>query len=206
MNKFRKIDLYPVLTQEFLPGIKLLDMLAAVLAGGVSIVQLREKQLPAAGLLDLACVFRKLTTRAGALLIINDRIDIALACKADGVHLGNSDLPLPAAKKIAPGLILGKSTHNTAEARAACNEGADYINIGPVFSTATKPFAETLGLKKVKEISAAVNIPYTVMGGIKAEHLGALAGIGAKKIAMISGLSATDIPEHIRTLRSRINS
>jgi thiamine-phosphate pyrophosphorylase len=182
--------LYAVITEKFCGNGSSVETLKQVLAGGVKLVQLREKDYPKNRILTMAKIFRKLTKKAGALLIINDYPDIALAVKADGVHLGQDDLPCAEVKKIAPGLIVGISTHNIKEALRAKADGADYINIGPVFQTKTKETKyNPLGLQKIKRISRLVNMPFTVMGGIKENNIREVISSGAKTVAMITEIT-----------------
>jgi thiamine-phosphate pyrophosphorylase len=187
--------LYAVITEKFCRNGSSVETLKQVLAGGVKLVQLREKDYPKNRILSMAKKFRKLTKKAGALLIINDYLDIALTVKADGVHLGQEDLPCAEAKKIAPGLIVGMSTHNIQEALRAKADGADYINIGPVFSTKTKEIKyNSLGLQKIKQISRTVNMPFTVMGGIKECNVRKVIRWGAKTVAMITEITMNKNP------------
>ena len=137
-EKFLQVDLYPVTCERLSAGRSNLDVLEAAIRGGAKIIQLREKELAARDLYRMALAFRKVTADAGMLLIINDRIDIALAVDADGVHLGQEDLPLSAARRIAPELLIGISSHSREEALKAQDGGADYVNIGPIFPTRTK--------------------------------------------------------------------
>ncbi|MFZ0052299.1 MAG: thiamine phosphate synthase, partial [Desulfobaccales bacterium] len=171
---FERADLYVVITQAFCAGRRGLAVLDQVLAAGVGIVQLREKDLTDRRLYELAVAFRRRTEAAGALLIIDDRLDIALAAGADGVHLGQEDLPVAAARRIAPDLIIGASSHSLEEALAAQEAGAGYVNIGPIFPTATKPAASPLGLEAIERIAPRLRIPWSAMGGI---HQGNIAQV-----------------------------
>ena len=132
---FEQADLYVVISEAFCAGRTSLTVLDKILAAGVGIVQLREKDLEDRPLYELAVEFRRRTEAAGALLIIDDRVDIALAADADGVHLGQEDLPVAAAHRVAPNLIIGASTHSLEEALAAQEAGAGYVNLGPIFPT-----------------------------------------------------------------------
>ena len=203
---FEQIDLYPVITSEFCAGRSPVEVLKAIADGGARIVQLREKGLDDRELIQLACEFRNICSANNMLLIINDRIDIALAVAADGVHLGQKDLPIETARIIAPELIYGASSHSLEEALAAQNAGADYVNIGPLFDTKTKTLAmDTLGLEALETIPAQLEIPFTVMGGIKARHIPELARLGATKIAMVTEITqAPDIAAQVRSLREAI--
>jgi thiamine-phosphate pyrophosphorylase len=189
---------YPVITEKFCLNGSSIKTLKQVLKGGAKIIQMREKDYPKNRILIMAKTFRTLTKKAGALLIINDHIDIAIAVKADGVHLGQDDQPCTEAKKIAPGIIVGVSTHNIREALKAKADGADYINIGPVFPTKTKEtFCNSLGLRKIKQISRAANMPFTVMGGIKKNNIKEVLRAGAKTVAMITEITMNKNPTTI---------
>lgn len=197
--------LYPVITSKFCKGRKPLDVLKAVIKGGVKIVQLREKEMTKKDLYDLAVDFRKITKRAGVTLIINDHIDIALAVKADGIHLGQDDLPCKVARKLGPSLIIGISTHDREEIVKAEIDGASYINVGPIFATGTKQLSmEPLGLDYLKD--TRTSLPFTVMGGIKENNIKDVLECGAKTIAMVTELTeAENIIEKTKRLTELIN-
>jgi thiamine-phosphate pyrophosphorylase len=150
---FDQADLYVVITEAHCAGRSALEVLAKVLAAGVRLVQLREKELTGRQLYERALAFRRETAAAGALLLINDRLDIALAVEADGVHLGQDDLPIRAARRIAPDLLIGASTHSLEEALAAQEAGASYVNLGPIFPTPTKEAATFLGPEMIDRIA-----------------------------------------------------
>jgi thiamine-phosphate diphosphorylase len=123
-------------------------------------------------------------------------VDVALAVEADGVHLGLEDFPIAAARRLGPDLIIGASTHSRAEAEAAQAAGASYVNIGPLFPTKTKAWGEAfLGLEGLRDVKSAVRIPFTVMGGIKREHIPALVAEGARTIALVTAVTAAPDPE-----------
>jgi len=205
--KLKSIDIYPVTCQELSEGRTNLEVLAAVLAGGTKIIQLREKHWDKKDLYELAIEFRKRTRSHGALLIINDHVDVALAAGADGVHLGQEDLPVGAARKIAPELIIGASSHSLKEALKAEQDGADYVNIGPIFPTKTKPdTGRFLGPGAISEIGSQLTVPFTTMGGINPENIGLVLEAGARRVAMITGITrAADIAARVRRLRKTIN-
>ncbi len=202
LEKFSRITLYPVITSGFCAGRDPVFAAESVLKGGAGIVQLREKHMTKKEIFFLAVKFREITEKYGALLIINDHIDIALAVKADGVHLGQDDIPVDAAAGAAPGLIKGVSTHNLKQALEAQEKGADYINIGPVYATNTKETGiAPLGIEKMREISEKIKIPFTVMGGIKKKHLPELKKAGAVKTAMVTEITeANDITGKVKEL------
>jgi len=160
------------------------------LMGGVRSVQLREKGLDAKRLLRLAKELRALTGGYGARLIINDRADVALLSGADGVHLGQSSIaPGDARKILGDKMLIGVSTHALNEAVCACEGGADFITIGPVYHTPSKaPYGKPLGAGVIKEVKAAVNIPVYAIGGIDKDNLKEAALNGADGVAVISAI------------------
>ncbi len=199
------VDLYPVTSQEHSAGRTTLDIVDALAAAGCHMIQLREKTLSKRAYYELALEVRARTH--GILLICNDHLDVALAVGADGVHLGTDDLPLVAARRLAPHLILGASTHNLDEALQAQAAGADYINIGPVFPTQTKEGHDHfLGIQGVAEIARHIQVPFTVMGGIKEEHIPDLVRVGARRIALVTAVTAAPSPlEAAHSLRNAIH-
>lgn len=205
-DRFQAADIYPVITGAFCAGRSSLDVCRSVLEGGARIVQLREKDYSGRDLYELAEKYRQQTAARGALFILNDRPDIALAAGADGVHLGQSDLPLSAARKLAPDLLIGVSCHSLEEARRAQSEGADYVNLGPVFPTRTKNTASPcLGLSGLAEIIPRLQIPFTVMGGIKLVHLPELLALGVARAAMVTEITqARDIAHRVLELRKAL--
>lgn len=203
---FEQVDIYPVTCERLSAGRSDLDVLDGVIKGGARIIQLREKDLSEGDYYRLAERFRERTARAGVLLIINDRVDVAIAVGADGVHLGQDDFPIPAARRIAPDLLIGASSHNLEEALCAQEEGADYVNIGPIFPTGTKEGVEHfLGPEAIREIVPHLQIPFTVMGGIKESNIGEVLAAGARKVAVVTAITqAPDIAGAVRSLRKRI--
>lgn len=206
MAAFAKTDLYVVITGAFCSGRAALEVLAQVLAAGVRLVQLREKDLNDRRLYQLAVEFRRQTAEAGALFMVNDRVDLALAAGADGVHLGQDDLPISVVRRIAPELIIGASTHSLEEALAAQEAGASYINIGPIFATQTKltPMAP-LGLEALDRIAPSLRIPWTTMGGISSANIHQVVSRGARHPAVMTAVTAAeDITAAARELREKI--
>jgi thiamine-phosphate pyrophosphorylase len=195
MKKFRKAGIYFVTSELVSEGRATLEIIKAALEGGIKLIQLREKDITINSFVNLALEARKLTASYDALLIVNDRPDVAMACGADGVHLGQNDFPFAKARRLAPDLIIGASTHTVKEAKEAEAEGASYINIGPIFETGTKKWNEDfIGIDGIKEIASAVNIPFTVMGGIKKEHIPELRDAGAEAIALITAITGAADP------------
>jgi thiamine-phosphate pyrophosphorylase len=205
-DRFEQVDLYPVITEEFCAGRNSIEVLDQALAAGVKVVQLREKLRSKGEIFDLAVEYRTRTEKAGALLMINDHVDIALACGADGVHLGLDDLPVKAAREIAPDLLIGASSHQLEQAVEAIDAGADTVNLGPIYPTGTKPEHDTfLGPAKLAEMAPFVSAPFTVMGGIKLENMEPVLAAGARRIAVVTAVTAAaDIFAATQALRSKI--
>ena len=207
MRRFKTAGLYLVTSQPLSAGRTTLEIVRAALAGGVKLVQLREKEMTLREYAALAERVRDLTARAAALMIVNDHVDVALAVGADGVHLGQDDFPIPAARRLGPDLIVGASTHSVEEALRAQTERASYINIGPIFPTGTKQWnGKFLGIEGLKRIATVARIPFTVMGGIKREHVPELVCAGARTVALVTTVTAAPDPcravaELLATLR-----
>ena len=203
---FQEIDVYPVTCERLSQGRSNLEVLKGVIQGGSKIIQLREKHYSKRDFYNLALKFREITSRAGVLLIINDHVDIALAVDADGVHLGQEDLPVQVARMLAPELLIGASTHSLEQALQAEEEGADYINIGPIFPTRTKEGVESvLGPEAIATISSQIKVPFTVMGGIREDNMKEVLAKGARRVAMVSAITkAVDIAAKVKSLKEKI--
>jgi thiamine-phosphate pyrophosphorylase len=206
-RRFEAVDLYPVTGARHSAGRSTLTIIDAVREAGCRAVQLREKELSKATYLELA---RQVRARSGPelLLICNDHLDVALAAGADGVHLGQHDLPVAAARALAPDLLLGVSTHTLEQALAAQAAGADYVNIGPIFATQTKAGVRAvLGPSAIGVIAPALSIPFTVMGGIKEHNLEQVLEQGARRVAVVTAVTAAENPATAaRRLRALIRS
>lgn len=189
MQKFRSAKLYLVTSTE-LSNAPTLQILNEALRAGLKLFQLREKTLIKSEYKELALLVRSMANKYDALFIVNDHVDVAKEVCADGVHLGQDDMSVKEARKLlGDEFIIGVSTHNVEEAVKAQNEGADYINIGPVFATNTKPFASSLGIQGIKEILPHVKIPFTFMGGIKLENVEELKPFKPAAVAVITELT-----------------
>jgi thiamine-phosphate pyrophosphorylase len=157
--------------------------------GGAGVVQYREKTGPRGPMLAVARELRAVTRAGGALLIVNDWLDIALLCGADGVHLGQDDIPLAEARRLAPpGFLIGISTRSLAQARAAADGGADYLGLGPVFATPIKE-EEPVGLEVLQTVARAVRVPVVAIGGITVENMALVRAAGAAAVAMVRGFA-----------------
>ena len=200
---FQKSDLYPVVSSEFCNGRNVCDIVADIASGGAKIIQIREKNLPDSTVFDLVKKCRIITDKFNMLLIVDDRLDIAMAAGADGVHLGQDDFPLSEARKLAPEMLFGISTHNAEEISAALAGNCGYLNIGPMFPTHTKSVAcGTLGLEMIESLKTQVSCPFSVMGGIKEHHLPLLVSKGFKHIAMVTEITqAADVKVKVERLR-----
>jgi thiamine-phosphate pyrophosphorylase len=181
-------------------------VVADALRGGLRAVQLREKDLGAARLFEIAVELRRLTRDHGARLLINDRIDVALAAEADGVHLGRSGLPVCQARRIlGDKRLVGYSAHSAAEALQAQQDGADYVTLGPVFRTPSKEaFGEPLGVAALAEASRILDIPVFALGGIKESSVADVLSTGIHGVALISAIVAAPDPrfETVSLLRT----
>ena len=182
---------------------------AALLRGGARLVQLRWPGASARELLAAALAIRPLARAAGALFLVNDRPDVARAAEAEGVHLGQDDLPVAAARRVlGAGRLIGVSTHDPGQARAAEAAGADYLGVGPVYATATKPDAlAPRGLALVSAVRAAVRCPLVAIGGITPETAAAVRAAGADAVAMIGALVRAPDPEAaVRDVLARLSA
>lgn len=173
-----------------------LDAVASALKGGVDILQLREKNMPANKILELGKKVKLLCAEYGATFIVNDRVDIAYVLEADGVHLGQDDMDVESARKIlGNNAIIGISTHAPEQAQKAVNDGADYIGMGPVFTTPTKPGRPSVGLEYAKWVSENIKISAFAIGGIDLTNVQDVINAGAKKIAVVRAIINSDSPE-----------
>ncbi len=188
--------LYVVTDRTWLNGKTLSSQVEQAAAAGATCVQLREKELGYEGFLAEAKSIKAITDRYGIPLIVNDSIDVALACGADGVHIGQGDMPACKARKlIGDGRILGVSAQTVAQALTAQRCGADYLGVGAVFPTSTKADADAVSYDTLKAICAAVDIPVVAIGGITAANIASLAGSGIDGVAVVSAVFASpDIP------------
>lgn len=172
------------------------DLAALFLEGGARLLQLRLKDATARALFEAAVAIRPLARAAGAMFLVNDRPDVAHAVDADGVHLGQDDVPVAVARRmLGPHRLIGVSTHDLDEAGAAVAAGADYIGVGPVFATTSKLRAlSPRGLELVRSVRQAVACPCVAIGGITAETAASVRSAGADSVAMIGALTRADDP------------
>ncbi|WP_293555961.1 thiamine phosphate synthase [Phascolarctobacterium sp.] len=186
-------SIYLVTDEACLHGRPLLECVEEALAAGVTLVQYRAKAADGGVLYAEACKLKELCDKYNVPLIINDRLDIALAVGAAGVHLGQDDLPCAVARRLlGEDFIIGVSAHNPAEAVQAVSEGADYLGCGAVFGTATKHDVAKLGLENLRAIRKSVAVPMVGIGGITADNYAEVLATGADGAAIVSGILAQD--------------
>jgi thiamine-phosphate pyrophosphorylase len=189
-------DLYVILDRAAARGRELDGVLEGAIAAGCRMVQLREKEWPSGRLLPLAERLRGRCRAAGVTFIVNDRVDLAVAVQADGVHLGQDDLPPRVARPLLrPGMLLGVSTHSAEQARAAQAARADYVAVGSIFPTATKAGFELVGPGLLRELRPEMRVPLIAIGGITAANAGEAISAGADGVAVISAVCGAPDPE-----------
>jgi thiamine-phosphate pyrophosphorylase len=202
-----RFDLYVITDAVLAPGRPHVEIARAALAGGADAVQLRDKTATAQNLCAAASEIQPMARKFGAVFLVNDRVDVAWVTGADGAHLGQEDLPVREARRLLPRpLILGVSAGTADEGRRAAREGADYIGVGPIFPTPTKPDAgEAIGPDRLAAIVRAVGVPVVAIGGIDHENVAAVIRAGAAGAAVVSAVvSAADMAAAARALKTRI--
>jgi thiamine-phosphate pyrophosphorylase len=200
MNKI-KVDysLYLVTDRKVLGGRDLAKSVEQAIQGGVTLVQLREKSVSTREYLELAYRVKEITTHYHIPFIINDRLDIALAIDADGLHIGQDDLPLTKAREIFPDKLIGVSASTLEEALLAQQQGADYVGVGAIFSTQTKTDAAEVSLQQLELIKKSLTIPVVAIGGINENNLHQVMAKGIDGVAVVSAILAkADILETAR--------
>jgi thiamine-phosphate pyrophosphorylase len=201
------LSVYVITDAHLRPDRSHLDVAMAAVEGGATVIQFREKDAPTREMYRTAIKLKEFLSPYGIPLIVNDRIDIALAVDADGVHLGQEDMPVDVARRImGPGKIIGASATNLEEAVEAERSGADYIGFGPIFPTGTKPDASPpTGLAPLRDVCKRVGIPVVAIGGITASNASLCLEAGAAGVAVISAvLMAPDMVEATRAIRKAV--
>jgi thiamine-phosphate pyrophosphorylase len=193
-----KLKLYVITDSRFVNDVKGAEL---ALRGGATAVQMRIKNEPTRVMVEKGKRIRELCDEYNALFIVNDRVDVALATDADGIHLGKEDMRIEDARRIAPNLIIGATTHSIDEILEAQNAGADYIGCGAVFPTKTKK-VNVVGLDGLKRMRSVAKIPCVAIGGINAENASDVLSLGVDGIAVLSAImGAEDIEEAARKIR-----
>ena len=195
--------LYAVTDRAWTGKQSLYEQVECALKGGVTCVQLREKEMGQEEFLEEAKEISALCKQYGVPLFINDNVEVAIQCQADGIHVGQEDMAAAQVrKKVGDGMMIGVSVHSVQEALDAVQNGADCLGVGAMFSTSTKKDAEVLPKEVLREICAAVDIPVVAIGGIGKSNLLELAGTGVDGVALVSAIfSAEDIEKECRLLR-----
>ncbi|MCJ7609248.1 thiamine phosphate synthase [Candidatus Bathyarchaeota archaeon] len=206
-------NLYVITDSRICPGRSHIEEAKAAVAAGVKVIQLREKQMIDREIVTVGKTLRSITAKASVDFIVNNRVDMALALDADGVHVGQEDMPVPLVRQLmGPNKIIGASASTVAEAIRAEKDGADYVSASPVFATMTKTDAPpSTGLSGLKEISEAVSIPVVAIGGIDLRNVEEVIAAGADVIAVVSAVvcaqdmrkAAEELLSAIRAAKSR---
>ncbi len=206
MGKFPVTDIYALTDAALSLGRSTTEVVKQMLEAKIKVIQYREKNLSSGAMLTECLAIRELTKEAGCLFIVNDHVDIALLAKADGVHVGQDDLPLAAVRSLVGGsMIIGVSVRSMKEAQDAIAGGADYLGVGAVFSTTTKKDAVDTGLSLLTAITAISPVPVVAIGGIGESNIQLAAQYGATCFAIISAITtAPNIPQKVAALRKLI--
>lgn len=199
--------LYVIIDRNSLKGRDPAYLAQEAIEGGADIIQLRDKNASASEILAVGRAIRELTRRNKVPFIINDKVDIAVAVEADGVHLGQDDLPIEVARSIiGRGKLIGLSTHSLPQALEAQKKGADYIGVGPIFSTPTKPDYKAVGIDLIKEVKDKISIPFVAIGGIDGSNIDEVIAAGARRVAVVRAVcGAEDVREAAERLKERLN-
>ncbi len=204
-DKTKRIKgLYVIIDTAWLKGRKPAEVTAQAIKGGANVIQLRCKELNPREFLEIASELKEVCSEKSVLFILNDNLEIALAVKADGLHLGQEDMPFNEARKLMPvDMILGCSVSTLDEAKKALHNGADYLGVGAIFTTNTKESAKTVGLKRIEQIKKAVDLPVVAIGGINKENLKEVMEAGADAAAVISAVMGVE--DVVKATRELVN-
>ncbi len=202
-----RCQLYGILDLSYVDSLDMGKVAEQMIDGGVDLIQLRAKAHPAAQIAKLAADLHRITFARSVPLIINDHSEIARIVPAEGVHVGQDDLPIAEVREIAgPNRVVGKSTHSVDQAIRAFYEGADYIGFGPIFATPTKPDYPPVGLEDIRKVHEAVRIPIFCIGGIRLDNLPEVLEAGARRVVIVSDLlQARDIATYGRAAKELLS-
>jgi thiamine-phosphate pyrophosphorylase len=200
--------LYGILDLHYVDASDMARVARSMIEGGVDLIQLRAKEKSIEEIIDLADRLHKITSEASVPLIVNDYPEVAARVPVEGVHVGQDDDSVAAArKKSGRDIIVGKSTHSLEQATVAQSEGANYIGFGPIFATPTKPDYKPVGLANIKQVHQNVTVPIFCIGGIKRDNLDQVIAAGARRIAIVSGLlKAPDITDYARQAKTTLSA
>lgn len=195
--------LYGIVDLGYVAPTDVVSMTRKLIAGGIDVLQLRAKKLEKREIEKLAREMLPVTRDAGVPLVINDHLDVAATVESDGVHIGQDDGTVAAARAVVgPDCFVGKSTHSLAQAVAGQEEGADYIGFGPLYATGTKPDYTPIGLADITEVHRRVQVPIFCIGGVNEERLPEILAAGAKRVVIVSAfLLAADVSESVRRVK-----
>ncbi|HJT45024.1 MAG TPA: thiamine phosphate synthase [Chthoniobacterales bacterium] len=204
MQNLADCRLYGILDLSYVVESNAEAVTAAMIEGGVDVIQLRAKKATVSKIIDLAGRLHQITAPAGVPLVVNDHAEVAAQVLVEGIHVGQDDDSIATARqKAGRELIVGKSSHSLEQAIAAQAEGADYIGFGPIFPTPTKPDYVAIGIEDIKRVHAAVKLPIFGIGGIKIDNLGEIIAAGAKRVTIVSGLlKAADVAKYARACKA----
>ena len=189
-------QLYGILDLAYVSEREALDVAGDIVSGGVQVLQLRAKNQRSETILPLACELSTLCRASGTPFIVNDHPSLVPKCHAQGAHIGQDDLSVAEARKLAgDDAIIGKSTHSLAQARAALQEQPDYIGFGPLFATRTKPDYAPIGIAEVRRVQEEVSIPVFYIGGINLGNLREVVAAGARRVVIVSGILQAENPQ-----------
>ncbi|MFW6386640.1 MAG: thiamine phosphate synthase [Bacillota bacterium] len=209
MSQVLGTDLYCITAEEYSGGRSNVQVVKEMLAAGIEVIQYREKNKSMRDKYAECMKIRELTAETGTKLIVNDHIDLALAVEADGVHLGQEDMPPAVARELAGDeMIIGQSTHSPRQARKAVEAGVDYIGVGPLFPTSTKEgVCDAVGLEYLDYVVEELDISFVAIGGIKEYNISRVKKRGAECICLVTGIvGADDIERKINDLRNEIKA
>jgi thiamine-phosphate pyrophosphorylase len=200
---FPETDIYCITDSRQNRGRSTLEIVRLMLEGDIKVIQYREKDKGGAAMLEECLAIREMTRKAGCCFLVDDYVDIALLCEADGVHVGQTDLPLAAVRKLlGRERVIGVSTHRRSEAEAAIAGGADYIGVGPIFENNTKKTTPPVGYAYLEAIVPMCPLPFVTIGGMNERTVGEAVRRGARCCGIVSDITlAEDIPAQIRKLR-----
>lgn len=204
----RDFRLYVIIDKKVAKGRDPAYIAAEAIAGGADVIQLRAKESTAREVVAAGRAIRKAVGKDKAVFIVNDRPDIALAVDADGVHLGQDDMPVMAARSIlGKDKVIGLSTHSLEQAVEAQNSGVDYIGLGPIFSTPTKPGYKAVGLELIKKVENISKVPFVVIGGIDESNIDDVIAAGGSRVAVVRAVcGAEDIRQAAKRLKDKLPS
>lgn len=208
MARLLKADLYGITAEEYSLGRNNIEVVSQMIKAGIKVIQYREKDKKMQEKYQECLALRKMTKEAGVTFIVNDHVDMALLVEADGVHLGQDDLPVNRVRELGgKDLIIGLSTHSPEQAQSAMKMGVDYIGVGPIFTTQTKKdVCAPVGLEYLDYVVKHIPLPFVAIGGIKEHNITEVAQRGAKCIALVTEIvGANDIGAKIRSLRTLLS-